>query len=172
MSKEKNISDLELETIKSQINANDKILALRKPYDKAKLEKNYTQNTTDKPSGLWYGIGTAWIDWVESEMPGWRGSYFYKLITSGNVLKLTTVDAILDFTKKYQKISPNKFLDSYNIQWDLVANKFDGIEISPYQWKLRLDNRTNWYYGWDVASGCIWNSDAILSVEEIIPSSG
>jgi hypothetical protein len=24
-----------------------------------------------KPKGLWYGIGTSWIDWVRNEMPYW-----------------------------------------------------------------------------------------------------
>lgn len=26
---------------------------------------------------------------------------------------------------------------------------------------MRLDNRCTWYYGWDCASGCIWDKDAI-----------
>lgn len=40
-----------------------------------------------------------------------------------------------------------------------VAKDYDGIEIAPYQESLRYD--LEWYYGWDVASGCIWNFEGI-----------
>jgi len=39
----------------------------------------------------------------------------------------------------------------------VVSKEYDGIEIAPYQWDARLS--LIWYYGWDVASGCIWNLD-------------
>ena len=41
------------------------------------------------------------------------------------------------------------------IDWKKVASKYDGIEIVPYQPKARMN--LLWYYGWDIASGCIWN---------------
>lgn len=45
------------------------------------------------------------------------------------------------------------------IAWTAVADRWDGIIIAPYQWTRRYD--LAWYYGWDCASGCIWNLDAI-----------
>ena len=42
--------------------------------------------------------------------------------------------------------------------WAKVASHYDGIEICPY-----IESRRNmtWYYGWDVASGCVWNASGI-----------
>ena len=40
--------------------------------------------------------------------------------------------------------------------WKLIAQEFDGIEIAPYQWEIRMDYNFFWYYGWDCASGCLW----------------
>ena len=53
------------------------------------------------------------------------------------------------------------------IDWAEVASKYDGIIISPYQWSLRLDMEMMWYYGWDCASGCIWNISAIKELKEV-----
>ena len=41
------------------------------------------------------------------------------------------------------------------IDWRKVAKKYDGIEINPMIYELRM-MALSWYYGWDVASGCIW----------------
>lgn len=51
------------------------------------------------------------------------------------------------------------------IRWPLVASLYDGILIPRYLWSIRF---RNWYYGWDCASGCVWNTDVIRieSVEE------
>lgn len=42
-----------------------------------------------------------------------------------------------------------------SIDWKKVANEYDGIEINPMIYKLRLMG-LSWYYTWDVAGGCIW----------------
>ena len=31
----------------------------------------------------------------------------------------------------------------------------------------RLDMETRWYYGWDCASGCVWDASAVQSVEPL-----
>jgi hypothetical protein len=36
-----------------------------------------------------------------------------------------------------------------------LTDKYDGIEINPYQFEARYQYL--WYYGWDIASGCVWN---------------
>jgi hypothetical protein len=51
------------------------------------------------------------------------------------------------------------------IDWPRLAEKYDGIIIAPYLYSHRLSTLTNWYYGWDAASGCIWNLAAIDAVE-------
>jgi hypothetical protein len=78
-------------------------------------------------------------------------------------LVLSTVYEILHFNEKYKTLfSDNSFR---NIDWKKVKKHYKGIIISPYQWKLRLDTRVFWYYGWDCSSGCIWDLSCITNVE-------
>jgi len=53
-----------------------------------------------------------------------------------------------------------------NINWPAVAEKYDGIIIAPYIWQRRLSDNPDhfWYYGWDCASGCIWNTEVIEEI--------
>lgn len=50
------------------------------------------------------------------------------------------------------------------IMWPKVAKEYQGIIISPYQWERRDFFGTFWYSGWDCASGCIWDKEAIKSI--------
>jgi hypothetical protein len=54
------------------------------------------------------------------------------------------------------------------IDWTAVAQDYDGIIIAPYLFNRRLDG-PSWYYGWDAASGCVWNLNAIRKIEWMIP---
>ena len=117
----------------------------------------------DKPWGLWYACGDAWFQWTTSEMPEWveGWQYLYELNITEAVLQLPTPEEILAFDERYRfRDAP---YESY-INWAAVANDFPGLEICPYQFSLRYSLR--WYYGWDVASGCIWDA---RGVEEMHP---
>jgi hypothetical protein len=51
-------------------------------------------------------------------------------------------------------------------RWNLVKEKYQGIIICPYFHNRRLmTSHSQWYYGWDCASGCIWDVDCIKSFE-------
>lgn len=52
----------------------------------------------------------------------------------------------------------------YALDWVRVIQRWGGIIITPYQWACRLEHDCFWYYGWDCASGCIWEPTAIGSV--------
>lgn len=118
----------------------------------------------DKPSGLWYGIDYAWLEWCESES-FCSYKYTYKLdVDESKLLILPTVDAILAFNAEY---AAPAFYGWHTIDWPRVALKYGGIEIAPYQWDLRFNNRTRWYYGWDIASGCIWDASLVKSITKI-----
>lgn len=54
-----------------------------------------------------------------------------------------------------------KLCSTYELDWLKVKQKYQGIIIAPYQWKCRMAQETKWYYGWDCASGCIWDLDCI-----------
>ena len=125
-----------------------------------------------KPRGIWYQVNDSWLDWVKTEMPHWlpeRYKLKYELnIDFSNVLVLDTEAKMIAFSKEYIYIDPKDetgYLSRYNkqINWPLVAQRYDGIEIAPYFWQFRMHDDFGWYYAWDVASGCIWNTKAIKS---------
>jgi hypothetical protein len=85
-------------------------------------------------------------------MPHWLGEHEYEVVLhDSNILVLDTPKKILEFGREYRI--------GESIDWPRLAKTHDGIEISPYQWSLRLN--LLWYYGWDVASGCIWNTEKL-----------
>lgn len=123
----------------------------------------------DKPCGLWVSVDGEhdWPSWCESAMPQWmEGTQRYRihLAQSARILRLDTVGAMLDFERAFGRDCGHPWPDTY-IDWPTVAERYDGIIIAPYHWSLRMEMR--WYYGWDCASGCIWNADAIARVEEL-----
>lgn len=118
-----------------------------------------------KPRGLWVSVDGEddWQQWCQSEMPEWMNGvqrYRVHLAQPNNVLLLTD---LWGFQDEYGRIVPDRFGSKY-IDWPTVAKAYDGIIIAPYQWSCRME--MDWYYGWDCASGCIWNADAIARVEE------
>ncbi len=125
--------------------------------------RRVTQNPANrfKPEGLWYGIGASWIDYIESEMPDRLGKYLFQVAITPKVMQLTTVKQIKEFDAKYG-------IEKHGmawIDWIAVSKVCSGIEISPYQWSLRFD--LNWYYSWDVASGCIWDPSGISKITQL-----
>jgi hypothetical protein len=79
------------------------------------------------------------------------------------VVILDTAGAVRTFAAKFGTTK------NY-INWRRVARKYHGIVIAPYLRELRFDEAVWWYYGWDCASGCIWNRKAIAGVEELAPA--
>jgi hypothetical protein len=127
----------------------------------------------DKPSGLWVSVegDNDWRSWCEAESfgnPSEQLCYEVELDPAANVLRLGSVSALLRFAKQYE-CDPyfgrlTTVMSRHGVAWEAVAEKYDGI-IAPYQWSLRLDDRVSWYYGWDCASGCIWNAGAIAALK-------
>lgn len=116
-----------------------------------------------KPYGLWYAIGDSWLKWCISEEPGWIGKYIYeiKLNPQANILFIKNEESVFFFSKKYARKDNNSFFPkSIFINWGKVMKDYDGIEINPYFRKLRHNYNLMWYNGWDIPSGCIWNSNA------------
>lgn len=127
----------------------------KKPFE---LERRtFNQRVTIKPSGFWYGFGSEWIDWCRSEMPNWVGKYIYSVdIGNTNVLQIKTHMELMQFSREYSRgLMPQIYEEGESIDWKMVAGKYDGIEINPYINEARYQYL--WYYGWDVASGCVWN---------------
>jgi hypothetical protein len=106
-----------------------------------------------KPFGLWYGLGTQWIDWVCENMGCEHYKYFYEVKIVGNVLQLKTKQDHIDFWEKYKHdtfrtVESNRRYDSRRqpnlenlrdawktydwlplINWAKVQEEYDGIEV-------------------------------------------
>lgn len=126
-----------------------------------------------KPNGLWFSIeglnapnNICWKEWCKSEnFRTYALAFSYEIILKedANILHLKTSKEIVDFTNKYPLKSRDwePEHDTYQLQWDEVKKKYQGIIIAPYNWECRLEMTTCWYYGWDCSSGCIWDIDCI-----------
>lgn len=142
---------------------------IRVPFPYPKL---YRQKLGYKPNGLWYGINWEWEEWCKSEMPKWLHKKHFSLeIDMNKILLLDSTEKIMDFQKEFGEM-PDWMNDGLKriknheyINWEKVAEKYSGIEISPYQYSLRF--KLMWYYGWDIASGCIFNLSCIKSINLI-----
>jgi hypothetical protein len=131
-----------------------------------------------KPAGLWYspvedGV-PAWRAWCQGECwsPG-TYTHQYRLdklpycsLTQavagdgqGGVLLLSSEEEVLGLSWKF--LGRNE----YSLRWDKLAALVCGVEISPYQYGLRFGGPA-WYYGWDMASGCIWRRPQGMVIEE------
>lgn len=139
-----------------------------------KIRREMQPQTIDrKPLGFWYGIDGDWERWCRAEQWGLASKSFEYEVALGKerILLLSSVAELDDFHANYAA-NPYKGLAYLEyIDWRRVAKEYDGIEITPYQWDRRLDGKAhNWYYGWDCASGCIWQpkGGAIVLVGEIV----
>jgi len=118
-----------------------------------------------KPRGLWYACGDDWKEWVKFEMPHWYESYnhLYEIkINPSNILFITSPGQFKIFENQY---GYNDRFGELEIDWMKVSSEWAGIEICPYQSEFRMSS--SWYYPWDVASGCVWHGEGIISVEDI-----
>ena len=73
-----------------------------------------------------------------------------------NILRVKNVAAIDAFSREYIGLYKN-------IDWHRVCARYDGILIAPYLSARRLN--LPWYYPWDCASACVWNSSMCLVPE-------
>jgi hypothetical protein len=141
--------------------------AIRIPYS-----TSYKQGLDYKPKGLWYGIDWEWHKWCNSEgFDGVGKNNFSLELDMEKILVIDSPDSLRNFTVRFGAFpqwmmqngsfrgSKDKFID-----WEKVAKRYSGIEITPYLYKCRFEFM--FYYGWDVASGCVWNLNAIKSVTQ------
>lgn len=133
----------------------------------------------DKPNGLWISVeglerlqnSYNWKEWCEVEEYGIENlayPYEIQLHKNANILHLKSSQEIFEFTKLYpflrdQWNNPKgrELCETYELDWNKVKEKYQGIIIAPYQWECRLALESCWYYGWDCASGCIWDISCI-----------
>jgi len=124
------------------------------------------QNINFKPCGLWYSVGTSWLDWCEVENFGF-GSHLYEVsMDRSGMLIIDTDEKFVAFNDEY-KVG-GKYCQ---VDWLRVSESYTGIEISPYNWDRRSRWDSYWYYSWDVASGCIWDVSGV-AIKEVFHFEG
>ena len=84
------------------------------------------------------------------------------LAPNAAVLTIPTAFDLDLFTEEYIERGEARYLS--RIRWDRVAERYQGIVIAPYHWSRRMADHTFWYYGWDCASGCIWDAAAVAEL--------
>jgi hypothetical protein len=157
--------------------------------DPIKLRKmSYLQSGHPKPNGLWFDVNEDWKRWCESaqfRLETLRYRHTVTILDTSRILFLRSAKDIDAFTRKYgrnlfggiqllqsakdigafaSKYGRDLFADvqgqlSRYIAWAEVAEKHSGIIIVPYS---RARSQTYlWYYGWNCASGCVWDTGVI-----------
>lgn len=135
--------------------------------DRTRIYEQSELSTFTKPQGFWVSVvgEDDWPSWCSTEL---TVEHTVTLASTATVLHIDNADRLGEFHKQYsvQTDHERRYIDrageNWPIDWRAVASDHDGIIIAPYQWSVR--HSLSWYWGWDVASGCIWNLEAIESV--------
>lgn len=119
----------------------------------------YKPKCSYKPNGLWYSVGTSWIDWCAKYFPNNLGkcNYSVQIGFAAKILLLPSNSDVIAFHYSFRKkFMSNKFA---GIDWQQVMERYDGIEISPYCsiGDFLLTDGFTWHSEWGASSGCIWN---------------
>jgi hypothetical protein len=129
-----------------------------------------------KPRGLWVSVEDEsfgesnynWKEWCEVEkyeVQNLKCKYEIKFKPNANLLILSNYQELKEFTIKYHLLYDQSFFQQNLINWHEVIKDYDGILIYPYIWEGRMSVKTQWYYGWDFSSLCIWDLNCIDSFE-------
>lgn len=158
----------------------------REPLTEVKSASATSDHPTNwKPAGLWFSVGNGengWRSWCEDNQFGIDNlQYQTELIFTrrARVLRIESAEELDDFHARYSYMpewykdsavlgrSPDWFRHRQQvIDWTAVGKNHDAIVIAPYIWERRLDGPM-WYYGWDCASGCVWNATAVAELRPI-----
>lgn len=125
------------------------------------LNASYDQPSLNpaKPNGIWYAFGGEWIEMTidDPSMANFRGEFIYQLNLSGKNIKILVEKSIGEFDTHYKL---GKLID-----WTKVSADYDGVELVVEPDSLK--SAYSWLRGWDLRSGCIWNTSSI-GAEQVI----
>lgn len=148
-----------------QIEEDDNIVAWPLAFNKRVFYgSEFYQEVGYKPFGLWFGCGPDWLDKLvamesTSTKPRSGKHFVYKLeLDKSDYIIINRDSQLKAFSKKFS-------LGPYDVNWPAVAEEATGIEICPFLY--RAAGGLDWYYPWDVASGCTWDADTVIGVEEL-----
>ena len=151
-------------------------------------EMSYPQSGQPKPNGFWFDVSGGWKRWCEAaefRLDTFRYRHSVTILDRSKLLFLRNADSIDAFTSEYgQNLSGriqffqnpeerNAFAQNYGcdlfseiqkqfsnyIMWENVAEKYGGIIIAPYS--IERSRTYLWYYGWNCAGGCVWDTSIL-----------
>ena len=135
-----------------------------------------------KPKGLWFSQGDEWLQHMKKT--NFRintYNYLYELeLDLNKCILITNLIDLYTFTRKFcvQPSTTSKTPQDFclNIDWNKVVRltKKSGIVIYPNLKKVIMKYKNNnieyfntmeWYVTWDIASGAIWNKNAVKHIQ-------
>src|ERR1035437_8747746 len=126
-----------------------------------------------KPHGLWYQINNSWINWCKSNWSNRACENNIKIqLDLKSILIINTAKKLKDFNNKYKVTLfaiPEHNLEFNIIDWNKVKKDYKGIEIRNYHKNKNMgftffSISFEWFLGWDVDSGCIWDLSAVKKI--------
>jgi hypothetical protein len=149
---------------------------------------SYPQGGQAKPNGLWFDVDESWKRWCNATQFRLEDLRYRHTVTildtsrilflrnakdidaftcrygrnlSGHIQLLNSTEDINAFTRQYGRdlFSDIQGQFSNYIMWREVAERHSGIIIDPYSRTRSLTYL--WYYGWNCAGGCIWDTSLI-----------
>jgi len=152
-------------TLHIQAKSYDRIVYSPRPIGSFRnVQQVKTTSVSQKPKGLWYACGKDWKEYIQGRKPEWASGYQHKYLLQVNLNRMCVIRTekeLLDFHRRYGIEIRGKVA----IDWVAVSSDYDGIEICPYRQSQRME--LDWYYNWDVGSGCIWVSSAFKGATEV-----
>ena len=137
-------------------------------------DETWRQTPHTKPPGLWLSDDSdyGWNDWANfwDFYPEERAVKYHVEADMENICLINSLSLFDKFAELYLRPSDWGTVlatDMKVINWPAVMRTYKGIVISPYFHERRLDFNNLWYYGWDCASGVIWDLTAIKSMERL-----
>lgn len=117
-----------------------------------------------KPDGLWLSDDRneqGWREWCvanrfRTDTLVHRADF---LIDTRHVILIESAAQFLEFNSKYKTTKDDYRSSLIGIDWESVKRDAAGLIITPYRYEFRLDYV--WYYGWDCASGVVWDLSAL-----------
>lgn len=131
------------------------------------VSRDQTVQPHMKPYGLWVSDDNAELSWpklqvyknYQSKQPIYK--HMLRLDPQHNVRIIRSIEELDAFSVAFDAGLPWNRTSTFGIRWRLVAERYQGIIITPYLHERRYSPLTNWYWSWDCASGCIWDINAI-----------
>ncbi|MDR4305883.1 hypothetical protein IHQ68_04485 [Chelatococcus sambhunathii] len=126
-----------------------------------------------KPNGLWISDESdyGWSHWTADVgfyrrhgRP--RHSYSVRIKPGSDVLWIKDQAQLVRFEQEFDRYFGTLDGFRYRIDWARVAERFQGILITPHLWECRWGSSL-WYSAWNCASGCIWDPEAIAEITKI-----